>query len=115
MIASEGRPSGLERIRSGLVVSCQAGPGHPMRHRSSIVALAECARDGGAHGLRVDGIDSVRAVRERIDLPVIAIKKQFRPGRRPFITPTFEDCAELVDAGADVVAVEATAESPTID
>ena len=115
MVTGEARPEGVERIRNGLVVSCQAAPGHPLRHRDTIAALAECARDGAAHGLRVDGVGDVRAVRARVDLPIIAIRKRIRPGRRPLITPTFADCVALVDAGADIVAVEATAESPGVD
>lgn len=115
MAERERSRNAFEVIRSGLVVSCQAPPGHPLRWRDAIVALAECARDGGAHGLRIDGADDVRAVRARVDLPIIAISKHFRQDQRPLITPSYADCVELVAAGADIVAVEATAESPRVE
>lgn len=105
----------IEAIHRSLVVSCQAPPGHPLRHRNMIVALAECARDGRAGGLRLDGIDDVQAVRSITDLPIIGIRKHFRTYKRPLITRDFADCADLVKAGADIVAVETTTEGPGID
>lgn len=100
----------LESIRGGLIVSCQTPPGHPLRLVEAVPALAECAFVGRANGLRIDGVADVRAVRRRVPLPIIGIRKEFRDGGRPLITPSYRDCEELVQAGADIVAVEATEE-----
>lgn len=100
----------LDAIRGGLVVSCQTPPGHPLRLAAVVPALAECALQGNASGLRVDGVADVRAVRQRVPLPIIGIQKRFRDGMRPLITPSYRDCEDLVQAGADIVAVEATGE-----
>ncbi|MFI6927082.1 N-acetylmannosamine-6-phosphate 2-epimerase [Nonomuraea spiralis] len=98
-------------IEGGLVVSCQAPEGHPLRDPRAIVLLARCAELGGAAGLRVNGPEDVRAVKAVTDLPLIGLAKVPRPHARPLITPSFALCEELVRAGADLVALEVTAES----
>lgn len=100
-------------IRDGLVVSCQARAGHPLHGAEHIAAMAACAIQGGAHGLRLDGAGNVRRARAGTDAPIIGIAKHPREGLRPAITPTFADCAELAAAGADIVAAEATEETGT--
>ncbi|MFC4015119.1 N-acetylmannosamine-6-phosphate 2-epimerase [Nonomuraea purpurea] len=100
----------VSAIEGGLVVSCQAPEGHPLRDPDVMALLARCAEQGGAAGLRVNGPADVRAVRAVTDLPVIGLTKVTRPGIRPLITPGFALCEELVRAGADVVALEVTDE-----
>lgn len=102
----------VDALRGGLVVSCQAGPGHPLRDVRIIAALAECAARAGAVAVRVDSPEDVRAVRAHVDVPIIGLSKTYRDGLRPLITTTADQCRALAHAGADVVALEATAESP---
>lgn len=101
----------IAAIRGGLVVSCQARPGHPLRDSEIIARLAACAELGGAIGLRVNGADDVNAVRRRTHLPVIGIHKVWN-GHRSLITPDLAHARALRQAGADVIAVEFTAETP---
>lgn len=101
----------VDAIRNGLVVSCQTPPGHPLRRAEAVPALAECAAEGHASGLRIDSPEDVQAVARRVSLPIIGIRKHFRPAARPLITPSYPDCLSLVHAGAHIVAVEATEES----
>ncbi|MEU8318079.1 hypothetical protein AB0C33_06880 [Nonomuraea sp. NPDC048881] len=98
-------------IEGGLVVSCQAPEGHPLRDPHTIALLARCAELGGAAGLRVNGPEDVRAVKAVTGLPLIGLAKVPRPHARPLITPTFALCESLVRAGADMVALEVTAEA----
>ncbi|MFI7111951.1 N-acetylmannosamine-6-phosphate 2-epimerase [Nonomuraea sp. NPDC050227] len=98
-------------IEGGLVVSCQAPEGHPLRDPRTIALLARCAELGGAAGLRVNGPEDVRAVKAVTGLPLIGLAKVPRPHSRPLITPTFALCESLVRAGADMVALEVTAEA----
>lgn len=102
----------LMAVRGGLVVSCQAPDGHPLRRTSVIALLAECAELGGASGVRINHPDDVRAVKDVVRLPVIGLTKVARPDGRALITPRFELAQQLVTAGADMVAVEATGETP---
>jgi N-acylglucosamine-6-phosphate 2-epimerase len=104
---SSARQRTLERLRGGLVVSCQAREGHPMAGPTMMAAFARCAELGGAVGLRVNGAADVRAVRAGSELPVLGIAKQYQAGARPFITPDLDSARAVVEAGATMVAVEA--------
>lgn len=98
----------LSRLRGGLVVSCQALPGSPLRDVRIIAALAQCAERGGAAGVRIDGPDDIAAVRRTIAIPIIGI---YKIGGGPvYITPTDDAMRRVVRAGADIVAVQATRE-----
>jgi N-acylglucosamine-6-phosphate 2-epimerase len=100
----------VEDLGGALIVSCQAHGDHPLRDTSMISALAQCAERGGAAAIRADGPEDIRSIREAVSLPTVGIYKVPRGGRF-FITPTLEHAREVVDAGADVVALEATLEN----
>ncbi|MGW8378253.1 N-acetylmannosamine-6-phosphate 2-epimerase [Streptomyces sp. ODS28] len=98
----------LDRIRGGLVVSCQAAPGTPLEGPRHMAAMARAAVEGGAVGIRAEGIEDVRAIREALPrpLPLIGLWKVGREG--VYITPTAEHALAVREAGADIVAVDAT-------
>ncbi|MFH8729040.1 N-acetylmannosamine-6-phosphate 2-epimerase [Streptomyces termitum] len=100
-------PTGVvERLRGTLIVSCQAYPGEPMRDPDTMRRVALAARDGGAAGIRAQGLDDLRAVRGALDLPLIGLWKDGTEG--VYITPTARHALAVLDAGADVVALDAT-------
>jgi N-acylglucosamine-6-phosphate 2-epimerase len=106
----------LERIKRGIVISSQAmDPKSPLKDPVLLAILAQTAGLGGAHGYRVDGADVVRELRGRTELPIIAIRKNRTPGIDTFITPTSADAVELIEAGAEIVAAEATKSSRGAD
>jgi N-acylglucosamine-6-phosphate 2-epimerase len=78
-----------------------------MRESSVIARLAQCAAMGGAVGVRVNGPADIRAVKAVVDLPVIGLYK-VAASDRDLITPRFELAEELAEAGADIIAFEAT-------
>jgi len=98
----------LSRVRGGLIVSVQAWKGSALDDPYVIAALARAAQDEGAVAVRVAGGSHVRAVRARIDIPIIGLVKREYAGFAPYITPTLAEVGEIVDAGADVVAFDAT-------
>jgi N-acylglucosamine-6-phosphate 2-epimerase len=91
-----------------LVVSCQAKPGSPFRGPEPMALMARAAKAGGAGAIRANGPADIAAIRAVVDLPIIGIHKVGDP-RGVFITPTAEAAAEVVRAGADIVAVDGTA------
>ncbi|BAL87683.1 putative N-acetylmannosamine-6-phosphate 2-epimerase [Actinoplanes missouriensis 431] len=96
-------------ISGRLIVSCQAGPDHPLRDTPTIARMAESAVLGGACAIRcggVGGLDDVRAVAEAVSVPVIGLTKRGRTG--VFITPTVDDALAVLEAGATVVATDGT-------
>ena len=98
----------LADLENALIVSCQPVPGGPMDDAHSVVGFALAALAGGARALRIESLDYVRAVRAATNAPIIGIVKQDRLDTAIRITPTIELAAALCDAGADIVAVDAT-------
>lgn len=110
MSAGADRLDPAARLAGGLIVSCQAPPESPLRDPEMTARIALAAVLGGAVGLRINGPDDVAAVRAVTTVPIIALHKV--PGRRRnLITPSPALADSLVRAGADVVAVDATAEA----
>ncbi|MCS3443253.1 N-acetylmannosamine-6-phosphate 2-epimerase [Microbacterium phyllosphaerae] len=95
----------LDELRGGLVVSCQAYPGEAMRDSRTMAQIAQAAVVGGAAGIRVQGIDDIRAV-AGMTVPVIGLWKD--GDSDVFITPTLEHATAVADAGADIVAIDGT-------
>ena len=100
---------GIASLRGGVVVSCQAASGSHLDQPSFIAALAQSAERGGAVGFRVNGSANIAAVRAVTELPIIGIQKVSGPHGGIVITPTLDDALTVVDAGASIVALDATA------
>ncbi|WP_405717671.1 N-acetylmannosamine-6-phosphate 2-epimerase [Streptomyces sp. NBC_00046] len=93
-------------LRGKLIVSCQAPPGDPMRETGALVRLARSAVAGGGAAIRANEPEVVAAIAEAVDLPVIGLWKDGDVG--VYITPTVRHALAIVEAGADVVAADAT-------
>jgi len=91
----------------GLIVSSQALAGNPMLDTDKLASMAEAAAIAGASALRVNGIDVVRELRKRVNIPIIGINKVKDETGRTVITPNFKLAKEVMDAGADIIAVDA--------
>ncbi|MDP9018921.1 MAG: N-acetylmannosamine-6-phosphate 2-epimerase [Candidatus Eremiobacteraeota bacterium] len=98
----------LDQFRSGLIVSCQAKPGSALDNPAAIATLAQVAKDNGAVAVRIQGVDNIKAVRARVSLPVIGLIKRTYEGFEPYITPTRSEVAAIIEAGAAIVAFDAT-------
>ncbi|HEY0247892.1 MAG TPA: putative N-acetylmannosamine-6-phosphate 2-epimerase [Gryllotalpicola sp.] len=99
----------LESLRDGLVVSSQVmNAASPLSDPGILSRMAKAAELGGAAGFRVDGPQVVADLRSRTVLPIIGIKKNRLPGADVYITTSIADALDLVDAGADIVAAQAT-------
>ncbi|MFC8501778.1 N-acetylmannosamine-6-phosphate 2-epimerase [Pedococcus sp. NPDC057267] len=97
----------LDAIRGRLVVSCQAYPGEPMRFPDTMRRVAQAAEQGGAAGIRAQGLDDITAIRGAVDVPLIGLWKDGHDD--VFITPTLEHALAVAHAGAHVVALDGTA------
>jgi len=104
----------LDRLRGGLVVSCQPlpdEPADPFREPGLQTAMATAAVLGGAAGIRANGPADVAAIAAAVSVPVIGLWKrgEWRGGTTVSITPTAADAVAVAMAGAAIVAVDATA------
>lgn len=98
----------LERLAGGLVVSCQAWAPSPLRSTEVMATFAAAAERAGARGIRAEGAEDVRAIRQRVSLPVIGLRKRHYDTSPVYITPTFAEAREIAAAGADIIAVDGT-------
>ena len=98
----------LETLRGGLVASCQPVDGGPMDDPAIVAAMARAAVAGGAVALRIEGVANLRAVRPVVDVPIIGIVKTDLPDSPVRITVTLDDARALAEAGADIIAYDAT-------
>jgi N-acylglucosamine-6-phosphate 2-epimerase len=94
----------------GLIVSVQAPPGSPLRDPEVIAAMAEASLRNGASGVRLESPEHIGAVRRRCPgALIVGLWKRTHPGSPVYITPGWEEIRAVWAAGADVVAVDATA------
>ncbi|QSO52021.1 N-acetylmannosamine-6-phosphate 2-epimerase [Alicyclobacillus curvatus] len=98
----------LEKLRTGLIVSCQAGDDEPLHGSDIMGRMAVAAKLGGAVGIRANGGSDIQKVKELTGLPVIGIVKREYPNSGVYITPTLKEVEEVVRAGADIIAFDAT-------
>lgn len=101
----------LKSLEGGLIVSCQAPPEDPFYGSENMVKFALAAQQGGAVGIRANSPEHVAAIKARVDLPLIGLWKRSYEDSDIYITPTFEDAEHVSGAGADIVALDATARS----
>ncbi|TVQ55614.1 MAG: N-acetylmannosamine-6-phosphate 2-epimerase [Spirulina sp. DLM2.Bin59] len=99
----------LSALRHQLIVSCQAPVNSPLHQPEMIAAIATAAVNQGAAGVRIDTPAHIRAVRQRLpEIPMIGLWKQVLPDAPVYITPRLEDAIAVIEAGADIVAIDAT-------
>lgn len=98
----------LEQIKGGLIVSCQALATEPLYDSYIMSKMAWAAYLGGAIGIRANTVVDIKAIKEKVDLPLIGIIKQEYEDSDVYITPTMKEVDALVEAGCEIIAVDAT-------
>lgn len=96
----------IRSLKGGLIVSVQAYVGEPMRHSETMAQIALAAEQGGAVGIRCQGLSDISAIKGQVEIPVLGIWKEGHEG--VFITPTLRHARACSMAGADIVALDAT-------
>ena len=100
----------FERIKGKVIVSCQAVKGEPLyvEEKSVMYLMARAAKQAGAPAIRTSSIRDVIAIKEETGLTVIGLIKIQYEGFESYITPTMKEVDELVEAKADVIALDCT-------
>lgn len=100
-----------EILKNKIVISSQAMPGEPFYDEKCMTAMMQSVINGGAAALRVAGARDVR-IAKNFGVPVIGLTK---PDKLPenwkevvYITPGVKEVDELIEADADVIALDAT-------
>ena len=98
----------LEKIKGGLIVSCQALPEEPLHSSFIMSRMAYAAYLGGAAGIRANTVEDITEIKKTVDLPIIGIIKRVYDDSDVYITPTLHEVEKLYECGVDIIAVDAT-------
>ncbi|UAY77107.1 N-acetylmannosamine-6-phosphate 2-epimerase [Pasteurella canis] len=98
----------LEQIKYGLIASCQPVDDGPMDSPEIVAAMAQASVIGGAAGLRIEGIENLKATRKVVNAPIIGIVKRDLDDSPVRISPFLQDIDDLAAAGADIIAFDGT-------
>ncbi|MGX3022184.1 N-acetylmannosamine-6-phosphate 2-epimerase [Ursidibacter sp. B-7004-1] len=98
----------LAQLQNGLIASCQPVDDGPMDSPEIVAAMAAASVAGGAAGLRIEGIENLKAVRKVVNVPIVGIVKRDLPDSPVRITPFLQDIDDLYNAGADIIAFDGT-------
>ncbi|MBV7363335.1 N-acetylmannosamine-6-phosphate 2-epimerase [Actinomycetaceae bacterium TAE3-ERU4] len=97
---------GIIEASRGLIVSCQAYPGEPLRTPEVTARMCQAVVEGGAVAVRVQGATDIQAARQAVQVPVVGLIKYGHDG--VYITPSVAHARACALAGASIVAIDAT-------
>ncbi|MCC5890565.1 MAG: N-acetylmannosamine-6-phosphate 2-epimerase [Alkalibacterium sp.] len=100
----------IEKIKGGLVVSCQALEDEPLHSSFIMSKMAKAAEEGGAIGIRANSKDDIKAIKQETDLPIIGIVKRDYTDSNVYITATMKEIDELMESGCEMIALDATSQ-----
>lgn len=98
----------LEKIKGGLIVSCQALEDEPLHSSFIMGRMALAAKQGGAVGIRANSPVDINEIKKITGLPIIGIIKRDYPDSEIYITPTIKEVDELLNSECEIIAVDAT-------
>lgn len=98
----------IEKLRGGLVVSCQAEGDSPFNNPADVAKFAIAAQMGGAVGIRTEGVEKAAAIRNSVALPLIGLVKSHFDDGSVRITGSEADVEALIHVGCDIVAIDGT-------
>ncbi|XID96159.1 N-acetylmannosamine-6-phosphate 2-epimerase [Paenibacillaceae bacterium WGS1546] len=98
----------LKQIEGKVIVSCQALEHEPLFGADIMAAMARAAEAGGAAAIRANTPVDIAAIRRNTRLPIIGLLKRDYEHSPVYITPTMEEVRAVAEAGADMVAFDAT-------
>ena len=82
----------------------------PIYTEDMVVKMAEAAKWAGAVGIRANSPEQIKAIKEKVDLPIIGLWKIWYEDSDVFITPTLDAAKAVWEAGAEIIALDCTAQ-----
>lgn len=98
----------IQRLKNGCIVSCQALEDEPLFGEQHMAAMARAAEEGGAAAIRCNSPVDISAIKRAVSLPLIGLYKVEYPNSNVYITPTMKEVSAVAEAGAEMVAIDAT-------
>lgn len=98
----------LENLKGKLIVSCQALEDEPLHSSFIMSKMALAAKEGGASGIRAQGVKDICEIKKTVNLPIIGIIKKKYEDSDVFITPTKKEVLDLIKIGCEIIAIDVT-------
>lgn len=98
----------FNKIKNGLIVSCQAEGDDPFNTPDGVLLFAKAALMGGAAGIRTEGYEKTKKIVEGVNAPVIGLIKSYFDDGFVKITGSFADVEKLIDTKCDIIAIDGT-------
>lgn len=98
----------FEKIRNGLIVSCQAEGNDPFNEPEYVTLFAKAAIMSGAVGIRSEGYLKTKSIVENVEVPVIGLIKSYFPDNSVRITGSFKDVERVIGTGCQIIAIDGT-------
>ncbi|GIP41452.1 putative N-acetylmannosamine-6-phosphate 2-epimerase [Paenibacillus sp. J31TS4] len=98
-------------IKGKLIVSCQALEHEPLFGSAIMARMARAAKEGGAVAIRSNTPVDIAAIKAETGLPVVGLLKRDYPDSEVYITATRKEIDELMEAGPELIALDATRRS----
>lgn len=98
----------LEKIKGGMIISCQSEGNDPFNSPSGVTLFAKAAQMAGAAAIRSQGLAKIRMIIKNVPLPMIGLLKgKFNDGTVK-ITGSFKQVEQLLNTGCDIIAIDGT-------
>ena len=98
----------FQKIKNGLIVSCQAEGNSPFNSPEGVLLFAQSAFQGGAVAIRSEGIEKTKMIINSIHVPVIGLIKSSFDDGYVRITGSFKDVEDLHSIGTSIIAIDGT-------
>ncbi len=100
-------PEKIQKLKGGLIVSCQALPEEPLHSSFIMGRMALAAYQGGAVGIRSNSPEDITEIRNNVNLPIIGIVKRHYSDSEVFITASMKEVDELMQVHPEIIAFDA--------
>lgn len=98
----------LNKVRGGLIISCQALEDEPLCSPFIMGRMAKAAEQAGAVGIRAQGVEDIIEIKSATNLPVVGIIKRDYNDSQIYITATKVEVDELLKTKCEMIALDST-------
>ncbi len=98
----------LNKVRGGLIISCQALEDEPLCSPFIMGRMAKAAEQAGAVGIRAQGVEDIIEIKSVTNLPVVGIIKRNYDDSQIYITATKFEVDELLKTKCEMIALDST-------
>jgi N-acylglucosamine-6-phosphate 2-epimerase len=98
----------FDSLKKGLIVSCQAENDDPFNKPEYVTLFAKAAIMGGAVGIRTEGFEKTKMIKENVNVPVVGLIKSYFEDGFVRITGSFKDVELLLETKCDIIAIDGT-------